>query len=170
VVFGPIDLPNEYGRMAVLQDPTGAFVSIRQQQKHPGAELVNEPGTWTWCNLLTNDMDAAKDFYGKVFGWTATQPEGAPDFISNWQVDGQRWPEGLGGLMRIGSDMPPNTPSHWQVYFMVEVADRAVEKTKSAGGSLVYGPVDIPVARMAVVFDPQDANLALLESRYPEPR
>src|SRR5215208_4137557 len=35
VVFGPIDIPNESERMAVLQDPTGAFISINQQQKHP---------------------------------------------------------------------------------------------------------------------------------------
>jgi predicted enzyme related to lactoylglutathione lyase len=45
-----------------------------------------------------------------------------------------------------------------------------VEKTKAAGGSLIYGPIDIPIARMAVVFDPQGANVSLLESRYPEPR
>jgi uncharacterized protein len=66
--------------------------------------------------------------------------------------------------------MPPETPSHWQVYFMVEGTDQAVDKTKSAGGSLVFGPVDIPIARMAVVLDPQGANVSLLESRYPEPR
>jgi predicted enzyme related to lactoylglutathione lyase len=45
-----------------------------------------------------------------------------------------------------------------------------VEKTKAAGGSLIYGPVDLPIARMAVAFDPQGANVSLLESRYPEPR
>ena len=170
VIFGPIDLPNESGRIAVLQDPTGALVSINQQQKHQGAELVNEAGAWTWSNLLTNDLDAAKGFYGEVFGWAATQPEGAPDFIWNWQVEGQRWPEGLGGLMRIGSDMPADTPSHWQVYLTVESADQAIEETKDAGGHLAYGPVDLPVARMGVLFDPQGANVAVLEPRYPEPR
>jgi len=49
-------------------------------------------------------------------------------------------------------------------------ADQALEKTKAAGGSLVYGPIDTPIARMAVVFDPQGANVSLLESHYPEPR
>jgi hypothetical protein len=170
VVFGPIDLPNESGRMAVFQDPTGAFISINQQQKHPGAELVNEPGSWTWNNLLTRDIEGAQDFYGKVFGWTAAQPDGAPDYIWNWQIDGQRWPEGLAGLMRIGTDMPPDAPPYWQVYLMVENLDEAVEKTKGAGGQLIFGPLDIPIARMATVFDPQGASVSLLESRYPEPR
>jgi hypothetical protein len=30
-----------------------------------------------------------------------------------------------------------------------------VQKIKAAGGSLIYGPIDIPIARMAVVLDPQ---------------
>jgi uncharacterized protein len=66
--------------------------------------------------------------------------------------------------------MPPDAPPYWQVYLMVESVDEAVEKTKAAGGNLVFGPVDTPIARMAVVVDPQGANVSLLESRYPEPR
>jgi uncharacterized protein len=170
VVFGPIDLPNESGRMAVFQDPTGAFISINQQQKHPGAQLVNEPGTWNWNNLLTRDMDTAKDFYGKVFGWSATHNEQAPDFVWMWQVEGQRWPEGIAGLMEMGSDIPAEAPPYWQVYFVVENTDEAVEKTKSAGGRLIFGPLDIPVGRMATLFDPQGAAFSIIELHMPEPR
>ena len=72
--------------------------------------------------------------------------------------------------MRMGTDMRPDAPPHWQVYLMVESTDEAVERNKAAGGRLIYGPVDIPIARMTVVLDPQGANVSLLESRYPEPR
>lgn len=75
-----------------------------------------------------------------------------------------------GQVFGMGSDMPPDTPPHWQVYFMVESTDEAVGKTMAAGGSLIYGPIDIPIARMAVVLDPQGTNVSLLESRYLEPR
>jgi uncharacterized protein len=170
VVFGPIDIPNESGRMAVLQDPTGAFISINQQQNHPGAQLVNEPGTWNWNNLMTRDMDAAKDFYGKVFGWSATHSEGAPDFVWMWQVDGQRWPEGLGGLMEMGSEMPSDVPPYWQVYLMVENADEAIETTKRSGGRLIFGPQAIPSGRIAVLIDPQGAAFSIIEPDLPEPR
>jgi uncharacterized protein len=170
VLAGPLDVPGEAGSMAVCQDTEGAVFGLWQPGEFKGAQLVNEPGCWTWNNLMTRDVDAAKDFYGRVFGWTAAQPEGAPGYIWNWQVDGQRWPEGLAGLMRMGTDMPPDAPPHWQVYLMVESADGAVEKNKAAGGSLIYGPIDLPIARMAVIVDPQGANVALLESRYPEPR
>ncbi|HEY3193173.1 MAG TPA: VOC family protein [Solirubrobacterales bacterium] len=170
VVFGPIDIPNESGRMAVLQDPTGAFISINQQQRHPGAQLVNEPGTWNWNNLMTRDMDAAKDFYGQVFGWSATHNEQAPEFVWMWQVKGQRWPEGLAGLMEMGSEMPSDAPPYWQVYLMVDDADGAIEKTKAGGGELIFGPQEIPVGKIAVLFDPQGAAFSIIEPDFPEPR
>jgi uncharacterized protein len=170
VVFGPIDLPSDSGRMAVCQDPTGAFVSFIQQQQHPGAQLVNEPGAWTWNNLLTRDVGAAEEFYGKVFGWSKAHMDGAPDFVSAWQVNGQRWPEGLGGLMAMGSEVPADAPAHWQVYFAIDDLDGAIEKTKGEGGQLLFGPQEIPVGRTAILIDPQGAVFGLIQPDYPEPR
>jgi uncharacterized protein len=170
VLDGPEAVPGDAGSLAICQDREGAVFALWRPGELRGAELVNEPGSWTWTNLMTRDVDAAKDFYRQVFGWTAAQPEGAPDYIWNWQIEGQRWPEGLAGLMRMGTDMPPDAPPHWQVYLMVPNADQAVEKTTADGGRLLFGPVDIPIARMAVVSDPQGVSVALLESRYPEPR
>jgi hypothetical protein len=170
VDFGPVDLPNESGRMAVLRDPAGAYVSINQQRSHPGAELVNEPGTWTWSNLMTRDLEGAEDFYGRVFGWSAVHNEEAPPNVRMWQVDGQRWPEGLGGLMGITDDLPAEMPAHWQVYFVVESMDDAIEKATSLGAKVGFGPIDVPVARLATLVDPQGAVVSILESRYPEPR
>ena len=167
---GPFDLPNESGRMAVLQDPTGAFICINEPQNHPGAQLVNEPGAWTWNNLMTRDVEGAKEFYEKVFGWTAVHNDEAPPNILMWQVDGQRWPEGLGGLMGITDDLPVDMPPHWQVYFVVEDMDEAIEKATSLGAKVGFGPIDVPVARLATLVDPQGAVVSILESRYPEPR
>ena len=115
-------------------------------------------------------MDQAKDFYGTVFGWEAIHNEEAPEFVLMWQVDGQRWPEGLGGLLEMGSDMPLEAPPHWQVYFLVADLDAAIETTKSAGGNLLFGPQEVPVAKLAVLTDPQGAAFALMEPDYPEPR
>ena len=97
VAVDPMDIPNDSGRMAFFQDPTGAFFGVFQQKEHRGAQLVNEPGSWTWNNLMTRDVDAAEKFYGDVFGWRKEHNDEAPDFVSMWQVDAQRWPEGLGG-------------------------------------------------------------------------
>jgi uncharacterized protein len=170
VFFGPADLPNESGRVAMLRDPEGAFIGIVQQERHRGAQVVNEQGTWTWNNLMTRDLDGAKDFYSKVFGWDAAQNEEAPPNVLMWQVEGQRWPEGLGGLMGISDDMPAEMPAHWQVYFVVGDMDEAIERATSAGAKVGFGPIDVPVARLATLVDPQGAVVSILESRYPESR
>jgi predicted enzyme related to lactoylglutathione lyase len=170
VIVPPFELPAESGRMGVCQDLEGAFFSVLQERKHPGAELVNEPGAWTWNNLMSRDLDKAKDFYGKVFGWEATHEDEAPEFIWNWQLSGQRWPEGLGGLSGIGTDIPSEVPPHWQVYFAVESADATIEKVNGSGGATLFGPIDAAVGKLAVFTDPQGANFAIFESSFPEPR
>jgi uncharacterized protein len=170
VFFGPADLPNDSGRVAMLRDPEGAFIGIIQQNRHPGAQLVNETGAWTWNNLLTRDLEGAKDFYGTVFGWTAEHNDEVPPNILSWQVEGQRWPEGLGGLMGITDDLPADMPPHWQVYFVVPNMDEAIEKATSRGAQVGFGPIDVPVARLATMVDPQGAVVSILEPHYPEPR
>ena len=140
VFFGPADLPNDAGRVAMLRDPSGAFFGVVEQNRNPGAQLVNEPGAWTWNNLLTRDIEGAKDFYGKVFGWTAEHNDEAPPNVLMWQVEGQRWPEGMGGLMGITDDLPAEMPAHWQVYFIVDNADEAIAKAESNGAEARLRP------------------------------
>jgi predicted enzyme related to lactoylglutathione lyase len=154
----------------MLRDPEGAFLGVIRQGRHPGAQLVNEPGTWTWSNLLTRDLEGAQDFYGKVFGWEAINNEEAPPGILMWQVEGQRWAEGLGGLMQITDDLPADMPPHWQVYFVVENMDEAIEKATSLGAEVGFGPIDVPIARLATLVDPQGAVVSILEAHYPEQR
>ena len=57
------------GRMAVLQDPTGAVFAIWQPGQSIGAELVNDPGAITMNQLNTGDPEAASGFYSELFGW-----------------------------------------------------------------------------------------------------
>ena len=56
--------------MAVLGDPEGAVFCVWQAKEHRGARIVNEPGSVNFNVLNTRDPEAAKRFYGAVFGWT----------------------------------------------------------------------------------------------------
>lgn len=158
--------------MAVVADTGGAALCLMQQNQHSGAQLVNEAGSWTWNQLVTNDLDGARSFYGTVFGWELTRSENAPPGIPVflWQVEGQRWPEGLAGAILMEGIMPRDTPPHWGVYFAVDDADRAIETVRRRGGSVVTEPQDIPVGRLAGLTDPQGAAFAIIESHYAEPR
>ena len=172
VLIGPFDAPGGAGRMAVIQDAEGAFLSLWQPNTHHGAEQVNEVGTWTWNQLVTRDVEKAKGFYGDVFGWSLERaPEAPPDLpFLMWQVEGQRWEEGLAGLMDSPDELPPEVPPHWQVYFAVEEAEKAVEATTSAGGKDYIGVIEIPIGKLGLVDDPQGAAFGVIEPDYPEPR
>lgn len=170
VLMEPLDLPGDSGRMAVCRDAEGAFFSIYQSRGNTGAQIVNEVGTWTWTNLLTRDLDAAKRFYADVFGWEAVSNPDIPEGILNWKVERQRWPEGLGGLMAMPEMVPAEVPPYWEVYFKVADLDRAIQQTEGAGGQVMAGPIEIPIGRIASVTDPQGAAVSLMQADYPEPR
>ncbi len=53
----------DVGRMAILQDPTGAVVCVWQAKKHIGVGVMNEPGALCWTELMTTDTDRAEKFY-----------------------------------------------------------------------------------------------------------
>ena len=57
------------GRMAVFADPEGATICVWQAADNRGAQVVNEHGALVFNGLNTRDADAAKAFYGSVFGW-----------------------------------------------------------------------------------------------------
>ena len=58
------------GSMAIFADPTGAAFSAWQAGEHIGARVCNEPDTFSWNELVSRDVEAAKPFYSSVFGWT----------------------------------------------------------------------------------------------------
>lgn len=153
------------GRMAIYGDPTGAVISVWQAGAHRGADVCNEPGAWSWNELLTRDVDAARAFYTDVFGWTyqgVDMPFGTYHVIEGGDEGGR------GGLMPMPPQLPAEVPNHWAVYFMVENADRTLDRVRELGGQVVQGPNDLPgVGRVATVHDPQHASFTVLQ---PVPR
>ena len=66
VLMPPMDVMDA-GRMAVVADPTGAPIALWQAKNNIGAEVVNEPGAYTWNELQTPDVDAAAAFFSNMF-------------------------------------------------------------------------------------------------------
>ena len=50
----------DVGRMAIIQDPTGAVFEVWEPKKHIGAKILNEPGALCWSELTTRDPKAAR--------------------------------------------------------------------------------------------------------------
>lgn len=142
------------GRMAVLQDPQGAYVMLWQPREHIGAGLVNAPGALVWNELQSPDPDASAAFYRDLLGWQTADFEGMPQRYIGIKV-GDR---SNGG---ITVQNPPGTPPFWLVYFGVESIDAGIAKVGELGGTVLAGPIDIQIAKLAVVQDPQGAVFAL---------
>jgi uncharacterized protein len=158
-IAAPMDVAG-LGMMAVFADPTGAVFGIWQPGTFAGAELVNQPGAFAWNELGTRDPEAARAFYGAVFGWgTREHDMGEMGTYIEWL----RGEDSIGGMMDVSGRLPDEIPAHWLVYFAVENADAAVETVKSAGGSISFGPIDIPAGRFAIVTDPHGAAFAVIQ-------
>jgi uncharacterized protein len=154
----PMDVMDA-GRMAIVADPVGAVIGIWQPGQHPGAGIVNEPGTLCWNELITTDLDASKQFYGAVFGWGAhDQGPAGPGGYTEWKL-GDR---SVGGMMAKTPDMPAEIPPFWGVYFAVSDADAAIAQVAELGGSVMMGPMDIEPGRFAVVADPTGAVFSVI--------
>jgi hypothetical protein len=148
------------GRMAIFADPAGAVIGLWQPKEHLGAQLVNEPGTYCWSELITTDLDGAKAFYGAVFGWDAVDqgPPGGPPAYTEWKLGDHS----LGGMLAKSADMPAEMPPLWGVYFTVTDTDASVAKAQELGGTLVVPPMDIQPGRFAGVADPAGAMFNIL--------
>jgi predicted enzyme related to lactoylglutathione lyase len=145
------------GRMAVVQDPQGAWFLLWQAKDHIGAGLVNAPGALSWNELGSPDMDGSTRFYGDLLGWTTTPMDGAdPPYLVIQTADGHS----NGG---IRPPMPPGAPPFWLVYFATADIDGSVVKAGELGGNVLVPPTDIGIAKIAVLQDPQSAVFALYE-------
>ena len=142
------------GRMAVIQDPQGAFFMVWEPKNNIGAELVNAPGALCWNELAAADLDSAPDFYGGLFGWTTEPFEGGPmRYLTVKNV------EAVNGGMR---EKQPEEPPNWSVYFAVEDVDAALARVTELGGGAIAGPFEMAgTAKTAVARDPQGAVFAL---------
>jgi uncharacterized protein len=152
------------GRMAVIQDPTGAMFALWQPGTHPGAGIVNTPNSLCWNELATRDTAKAGEFYSGVFGWEKNVQQMGPMTYTSF-MNGDR---PAGGMYEPGpelGDIPPN----WMVYFAVADADATLTRATELGGKSCAPVMDVPgVGRMAVMTDPQGAAFAVIKLENPQ--
>jgi predicted enzyme related to lactoylglutathione lyase len=175
VLMEPMDV-FEAGRTAVLSDPEGAVFCLWEPNQHRGATIVNEAGALNFNNMNTHNPDAARAFYGAVFGW-GTMPMGGG--AEAWTLPGygehlellnpgtlERMtsmgaPRGFADVVATLTPLPAHdqdVPPHWSVTFATDDVDATARKASELGGQVLAGPFDAPWVRMAVIADPQGAS------------
>ncbi|HUE25049.1 MAG TPA: VOC family protein [Bryobacteraceae bacterium] len=157
VVAPPLDV-FDAGRMAVVQDPTGATFSLWQPKGNPGIGIAGVDGTLCWADLMTTDVARAREFYAVLFGWQIAPGQNDPSGYLHIK-NGEAF---IGGIPPVGPQT--GVPPHWLLYFLATDCDTTVAKAKSLGANIYYGPTTMEgVGRWAVVADPQGAVFAIFQ-------
>jgi uncharacterized protein len=147
----------DYGRMAVIADPTGAMFCVWEPKTNIGAQLLGEAGALSWAEVMTSDTEVAGKFYVELFGYELTPfgPDGSYTVFTKGETQ-------IAGLMKSPNEQ---MPSYWGIYFATEDVDGVAAKVKAAGGQVFMEPQDMPeVGRVAALADPQGATFGVINA------
>jgi predicted enzyme related to lactoylglutathione lyase len=115
-------------------------------------------GMFSWFELLTTDVEAAKKFYVALFGWKTKEMNMPGMDYTVISAGGEE----VAGMMTLP---PPaaGIPPHWGIYVTVDNVDATVKQAGELGGKTLVAPMDIPeVGRFAVIQDPQGAVVSVI--------
>src|SRR6202035_3374053 len=100
-----------------------------------------KPGEFSWTDLGTTNVAAAKKFYRSLFGWKVTDyPMGGNQKYSIFTLKGKdvcavypMWDE----------QKKMKAPPAWLPYITVKSVDGTVKKVKAAKGKIISAPMDV---------------------------
>lgn len=152
-----------FARTAVVADREDALFGLWQSRGHGGAAVQDRTGTMSWIELLSFDLDNARDFYPTLFGWNVTfthkyaKPGATGEGLTIFRIGDS----GVGSVFKGERDW--GLPPRWSVYFPIDDWDEAVGRLANGGGEVVFWH-DVPNAgRLGVVNDPLGAAFILMK-------
>jgi predicted enzyme related to lactoylglutathione lyase len=179
LVRGP-DLAGEGGRSASCLDPAGTPFRLWEAKRRPGVQVANQPGSWNFSDLHTNDLERVARFYTEVFGWSFDEMgfammirrPGYGDHLESTVDPGIRArqadaPPGFADAIGWVGPADDDSDAHWHVSFAVADRDESAAKAESLG-AVVLSTEESEWTRTALVRDPQGAVFTASEFAPPE--
>ena len=125
---------------------------------------AHKPGAFCWVELGTTDQNAAKKFYGTLFGWAANDnPMGPGEFYTIFRLQDRN---AAAAYTLRPDDRAHGVPPHWMLYVAVENADAAANRVAEFGGKVLAPAFDVMDAgRMSVVQDPTGATFSVWQAK-----
>lgn len=121
-------------------------------------QAMKQHGAFSWNELMTTDVTAAKAFYGELFNWDM-HDEQTPDMVYTMVKAGE---QEVAGIMAIPTEAK-GAPPTWGGYVTVDDVDKQAARAEKLGGKILMPARDIPnVGRFSVISDPQGAMLTLI--------
>jgi hypothetical protein len=122
-------------------------------------------GKIIWNDLITDDLDATRAFYGALFGWTFEHSSGK----GGRYLLARSGNTYVAGIVQVKSKNQASKVSRWLPYVSVENVDGAVSIASAAGAKIVVPALDVNFGRVAALIDPEGAVLGLAHSRIGDP-
>ncbi len=117
------------------------------------------PGTPCWVDLTTSDPQAARAFYGGLFGWEFEIGPPESGYYTQARVRGLPV-AGLGGQPK-----PDELPVAWITYLATDGLEETTKRILESGGAITMAPLDIMgEGRMAIAVDPTGAVFGLWQA------
>lgn len=116
-------------------------------------------GTPCWLDMYADDQDAALAFYHELFGWTG-DPDPRLEGYAVLSIGGKS----VAGIAPRMPGMPAKAVA-WNTYFAVDDIEAAAERIDKLGGTLYFGPSDVPGSgRQLMAADPAAAPFGLWQA------
>ena len=162
IQMSPFDIPQ--GRIAMVTDPQGNPFYVMKPippEGQPDAQSDVFSATAEqrvgWNELTTPDPDAAREFYGDVFGWTSD------DFMPMGELGEYRFFAHAGTTIGAVCKPMPGGSNRWRYYIRVPSISTAIDAVKAGGGTVSVGPHEVPGGDHIIIGnDPQGAEFALV--------
>ncbi len=133
-----------------------------------GMSFSSEPlvGKVIWHDLITEDLDSARNFYGELLGWTFESSSGGrgEDYVIARNGDVI-----VGGMLELEAKNDGENYSRWLPYISVDDVDAALTRSIAGGASVVAAARDVNIGRVAAIVDPQGAVVGLARSNIGDP-
>jgi predicted enzyme related to lactoylglutathione lyase len=133
-----------------------------------GTSLSDRPltGKVIWNDLITEDLPAARRFYGGLFDWTFEDVQGRSGGEYIVARHGDTY---VAGILAVEPRDDGQKVDRWLPYISIRDIDAAIERGKVAGATVAVGARDVNLGRVAAIIDPQGAVVGLASSNVGDP-
>lgn len=117
-------------------------------------------GLFCMNELITTDLDSAREFYSELLGWSFTETK---TIYGNSYLVIHKENTYVGGMMLKDGNVDDDIEPCWDPYVCVDDIEVSVERVKELGGKVVIPPTDIPeTGQFCGILDPQGIYLNLI--------
>lgn len=160
-------LESPSGQTATVEEapPKGTARTASNIESEAAAD-VSVPGAFSWQELTTTNVSAAKGFYRALLGWNTLDVTQEGDSKRTTYTVLKVGDEEIGGIVAMPNPQRGDV-AYWAPYVTVDNVDATAKHAEELGGKIIVPPTNIPTfGRYAVIQDPQGAEFSII--RYDE--